>query len=247
MSDNLSKVVCSEHQEEECTFVCTECQVLICDICIELNEHGSHEIQSIKRFIKEEGIEPVECFDEIDFNLMTSKIENEKRKHLKEVIDSIEKRAHLLKTEIEAIKEEMIIECREHYSKNILVINKFISILNPTELVEKIKNLPQSSERSKSACVAKDLLTFLTTMESEETKELEEEQINLLIFTNEKIKRSSLTKMFGRLETAEDENLPDYCLRFIDRPKKCATGDKESDIKTSTNSEDDGLNDFVED
>lgn len=71
-------------------------------------------------------------------------------------VDNMEKRTSLLRSAIDAKKAKMITDCyEENKSQNVDLINEFMTVVDPTEIYEKINNVPNSSDRIENAFVAK--------------------------------------------------------------------------------------------
>lgn len=201
-----SKICCSIHSDEECTFVCGHCTELICDDCVDTEDHEGHDIKSIKKFIKEVDLEDLkESCEKFDCFKIKAKILDETERRFQKAIDGIHSQASKMITEINKIKEKKIRECEEKKSQNATTVNEVIAVVDPSDIADKIDNLPKKGGRSQYAEVAQALLKYQTTMESEEIEAKCDASVYVPTFTHGKIQKSRLEKQFGELDFEEED------------------------------------------
>ncbi|CAC5402986.1 unnamed protein product [Mytilus coruscus] len=205
-SDENSKICCSTHSDEECTFVCGDCTTLICDDCVDTEDHEGHDIKSIKKFIKEADLDDLkESCEKFDCFKIKAKILDETERRFQKAIDGIHSQASKMISEINKIKERKIRECEEKKGKNAITVNEVLAVVDPSEIVDKIDNLPKKGGRTQYAEVAQALLKYQKTMESEEIEAKCDASVYVPTFTHGKIQKSRLEKQFGELDFEEED------------------------------------------
>lgn len=221
--------------------------VLICDDCID-EEHVGHDVKSIKKFIKEADLHELKknC-ESVNCVQMKSQIKEEVESRFVTAIDGIEERAAKLKAEIDSMKAKKLEECKEMQAKNMSVVNEVVSLVDPSDIVEKINNLPSSGGRTQYAEVALAILNYQKVVESDDFEIKTEGSLFIPSFSKGKIQKSRLEKMFGNLEF-EEEDLDEFC-KFDDDNDDDSSDEIDSSDDENEPEEDheEGLHDFVED
>ncbi|XP_052076700.1 uncharacterized protein LOC127714677 [Mytilus californianus] len=205
-SDENSKICCSTHSDEECTFVCGDCTALICDDCVDTEDHEGHDIKSIKKFIKEVDLDDLkESCEKFDCFKIKAKILDETERRFQKALDGIHSQASKMISEINKIKEKKKRECEEKKGKNATTVNEVLAVVDPSEIADKIDNLPKKGGRTQYAEVAQALLKYHKTMESEEIEAKCDASVYVPTFTHGKIQKSRLEKQFGELDFEEED------------------------------------------
>ncbi|XP_052077192.1 uncharacterized protein LOC127715210 [Mytilus californianus] len=199
-------VCCLVHSDKECTFVCGDCTELICDDCVGTEHHADHDIKSVKKFIKEVDLQDLkESCEKFDCLKFKAKILDETEKRFQTAIDGIHSQASKMISEINKIKEKKIRECEKRKEKNATTLNKVLAVVDPSEITDKLDNLPKKGGRTQYAEVAQALLKYRTTTESEEFETKDDASVYFPTLTRGKIQKSHLEKLFGELNFEKED------------------------------------------
>ena len=108
---------CDDHLDEEVRFYCEDCNVLICDECVQ-SIHKIHDFKSFKKIVKELMDTDVKKLDEIDGVDLSKDIEKQMEDILTEEVTRFKAQAEKIVNKINQIRDQKEQEIQKMIEKS---------------------------------------------------------------------------------------------------------------------------------
>ena len=198
---------CDDHLDEEVRFYCEDCNVLVCDECVQ-SIHKAHDFKSFKKVMKEFMDIDGKEVDEMDSVVLSKDIEKGRKQmeaELTEEVTRYKAQAEKIVNKINQIRDQKEQEIQKMIEKNKIASQQMFLFLEERvfEPTRKIKQLVSEPGRANDREAVRMIMRLKDVEKSPDDKRLELPFFKLT-FVPAEINEIAIEKLFGELEIKKE-------------------------------------------
>ena len=194
---------CDDHLDEEVRFYCEDCNVLICDDCVQ-SIHKTHDFKSFKKIVKEmmdTDVKTLDVIDGVDFSKDFEKGRKRMEAERTEEVTIYKAQAEKIVNKINQIRDQKEREIQKMIEKNEIALQQLSLYLEErvSEPIRKLKQLFSEPGRANDREIVMIFLRLKDLQISPNDKRLEH-TVFTPTFVPAEIDEIAIEKLFGELE-----------------------------------------------
>ena len=199
---NMADNCCDDHLDEEVRFFCEDCNVLICDECVQ-SIHKTHDFKSFKKVVKE--FMDIESKDMDKF--FSGSLSEEHENAIKQIeavmtkeITRFKAQAEKIVNKINQIRDQKEREIQKMTEENIIALNQMFVVVDDrfTKPVYKLKQLTSEPGRTNDREAVRIIMRLKDLTQLYDDKRLEQTVCSPTFVATE-IDENVIEKLFGEL------------------------------------------------